>query len=293
MSDSRVSVAVLVDKSLHRWGRLSLRAMVELTDAEIDLVVVDDTSTTRDERDLKNSPTGLRDVAEFPLDLWREGSAELGRLDGKLNELVGFDSGFMSYGRHTPIGDVDLFSSCRSMECEPHSTDGIWNELPDDIVNEIDATADVVIRFGFGLIRGRILEATDLGVLSFHHGDIREYRGRKPGFWEFLDGAPRTGSTLQRLDESIDSGEIVAIETVDIWDTHTWAEVRARQARASIPLLERGVRNLQDPDFDPERPDRLGELHYDSEVRTWKNMTRLLVKNNLGRLRWLLEQRRD
>jgi hypothetical protein len=68
---------------------------------------------------------------------------------------------------------------------------------------------DFLIKFGFGIIRGPILESARYGVWSFHHGDETRYRGAPPCFWEIYCGDPVSGSILQRLTERLDGGVVL------------------------------------------------------------------------------------
>lgn len=68
---------------------------------------------------------------------------------------------------------------------------------------------DFILRFGFNIIGGEILEAARHGIWSFHHDDEMEYRGAPPGFWEFMQDNPVNGIVLQRLTESLDKGIIL------------------------------------------------------------------------------------
>lgn len=68
---------------------------------------------------------------------------------------------------------------------------------------------DVLVRFGFGILTGDVLNAARYGIWSYHHGDPREFRGAPPGFWEIHNGSPVTGVVLQRLTESLDGGVIL------------------------------------------------------------------------------------
>lgn len=68
---------------------------------------------------------------------------------------------------------------------------------------------DVLVRLGFRILRGRVLQAARHGVLSYHHGDNRRYRGGPPAFWEVLEGNPVTGTVLQVLSEELDGGRVV------------------------------------------------------------------------------------
>lgn len=69
--------------------------------------------------------------------------------------------------------------------------------------------ADVLIRLGFRILRGGILQASRLGVWSYHHGDISAYRGHPPGFWEMMERQPVMGCVLQILTEDLDNGPVL------------------------------------------------------------------------------------
>ncbi len=68
---------------------------------------------------------------------------------------------------------------------------------------------DFILRFGFGIIKGEILQAAKYGVWSYHHDDDRKYRGVPTGFWEIMFGDPVNAAILQRLTDKIDSGVIL------------------------------------------------------------------------------------
>lgn len=68
---------------------------------------------------------------------------------------------------------------------------------------------DVLLRFGFGILRGPILHAAKFGVWSYHHGDNRSYRGKPALFWEIYNREKVAGSILQVLNEKLDQGEVL------------------------------------------------------------------------------------
>ena len=68
---------------------------------------------------------------------------------------------------------------------------------------------DVVIRFGFRILKGEVLEVARYGVWSYHHGDNLVNRGGPAGFWEVMEGTPVTGSILQILTEELDAGRVI------------------------------------------------------------------------------------
>jgi hypothetical protein len=68
---------------------------------------------------------------------------------------------------------------------------------------------DVILRFGFRIVKGEILETARYGIWSFHHGDNRLYRGGPALFWEMYEGNPVSGTILQILSESLDGGKVL------------------------------------------------------------------------------------
>ncbi len=69
---------------------------------------------------------------------------------------------------------------------------------------------DFILRFGFDIIRGEVLNCAKYGVWSFHHDDERVVRGGPPGFWEFMRKIPQNGVILQQLTDELDKGMIIS-----------------------------------------------------------------------------------
>lgn len=68
---------------------------------------------------------------------------------------------------------------------------------------------DVMIRFGFRILKGDVLNTARFGVWSLHHGDNAVNRGGPPAFWEVVNMEPVTGVTLQQLTSSLDGGIVL------------------------------------------------------------------------------------
>lgn len=87
---------------------------------------------------------------------------------------------------------------------------GFSDYFPDEVVTDIKKKEiDVLLRFGFRILRGDILRAAKYGVWSYHHGDSQKNRGGPAGFWEVLQNWPETGSILQILTEQLDGGRVL------------------------------------------------------------------------------------
>lgn len=165
------------------------------------------------------------------------------------------------------LHDEPALADAEIRPVKPVSADsGPGVEFPAAAVDRL-SEVDIAFHNGVGILRGEVLAAPTAGVLGYHHGDLRAVRGSYYGVWEFIEGADRGGVTVQRLSETLDAGEVVAFEPVDIRDVRSFAEVRHRLWDASVPLLARAVRQLREDGFEPDRVPAgdLGPVYYRSD----------------------------
>src|SRR5579884_2282908 len=97
-----------------------------------------------------------------------------------------------------------------TIDVEPVRVGKFRQAFDDDALSAVRKhDVDVLLRFGFGILTGDILDVPTFGIWSFHHGDPMHFRGAPPGFWEIHNGAAVTGVILQRLTETLDGGVIL------------------------------------------------------------------------------------
>lgn len=238
-----IRVCLLVDgQTIPEWQHIALQQMVDETAAEITVVV-------------SNQRTEHHSVTER---LKRGIELREWTLVWLLRSLV---------AEPVPLSDpvrVDEHAYCSTatwINCEPKRVAGWKNEIPAPTVDRITQQADVAIRFGFGFLVGPLLSELEYGVLSYHHGDFREYRGQPAGCWEFIHGESEAGITLQRITEQLDAGEAITIKPVPIEDVRTYAEIRGRLYAESDDLLATAISKIQDGDLDASTVEDLGPLY--------------------------------
>jgi len=123
------------------------------------------------------------------------------RLDRKLHPVA-----------EDPLEERDcsgILSGIESIQVTP-ITQRFVHRFPDDAIETIRSRKlDVLLRFGFNILRGDILQAVQYGVWSFHHGDPDFYRGGPAHFWEMYERNPLSGAVLQILTEDLDAGRML------------------------------------------------------------------------------------
>ncbi|MGD0711666.1 MAG: hypothetical protein ABR968_10875 [Bacteroidales bacterium] len=111
------------------------------------------------------------------------------------------------------IKEIDLSSKFRnipSIDCTVKMK-GKYSEYfsDEDIASIRNYNLDFMLRFGFNIIRGEILNVPKYGVWSFHHDDETKYRGGPPGLWEIYFKDTINGAILQKLTDKLDSGIVL------------------------------------------------------------------------------------
>ncbi len=132
----------------------------------------------------------------------------------------------------------DHFKAPKIISVSTHKK-GIKTVLDEEEQSKIeDLHLDFILRFGFGIIGGKILDLAKHGVWSFHHGDPQEFRGGPPCFWEFLYGKKSSGFMLQKLNEELDAGEIIQEGRLAVWQHSFFSHIsRVFELSTDLPFL--------------------------------------------------------
>jgi methionyl-tRNA formyltransferase len=133
---------------------------------------------------------------------------------------------------------------------------------------------DCIFRFGFGFIREPVLSLAPQGVISYHHGDIRSYRGQPVAFWELYAGEHEMGATVQILSEKLDAGRIVLEKAIAIRPTDTWKSLELRAYDESKSMIHEACLLLDRDEFRPKvlPEDELGTLNTIPNFRQWATL---------------------
>ena len=116
-------------------------------------------------------------------------------------------------GTNHPTEQVDPtqnLAGIESLNITPVVDGFVHRFMPADIEKIRKRDLDVILQFGFNILRGDILSAARYGVWSYYHGDNDFYRGGPTLFWELYERSKISGVVLQALSEDSDAGQILA-----------------------------------------------------------------------------------
>ena len=108
-----------------------------------------------------------------------------------------------------------------------------------DVIDEVaKLRPDLGVLADFGQIVPReLLELPPHGMLNVHPSLLPRHRGASPIQATIAAGDPRTGVTIMRMDEGLDTGPIVAISDWATTGAETAPELESKAAREGAALL--------------------------------------------------------
>jgi len=127
----------------------------------------------------------------------------------------------------------------------------------------------LVLIDGFGIIREPLLSVCPRGILSFHHGDMRKYRGMPPGLWELYNGEKEIGITVQKISAGLDCGVPIEEKRISIEPNDTLGALRAKLRLADQGMLYAALKKVADPCFRPAPIHELGKVYTLPNLRQW------------------------
>lgn len=77
------------------------------------------------------------------------------------------------------------------------------------------------------------------GIVNIHNAPLPRYRGANVLQWAIINGDAETAATLHYIDEGVDTGPVIDVESVAIGPEDTALSVRERLLDANVSLLDR------------------------------------------------------
>lgn len=108
-----------------------------------------------------------------------------------------------------------------------------------DVAEKLEALQpDFIVVVAFGqIIPKNILDIPKFGCINVHASLLPKYRGAAPIQWAVIDGEEKSGVTIMRMDEGLDTGDMLAKVEVMISDEETGGSLFDALSAAGARLL--------------------------------------------------------
>jgi methionyl-tRNA formyltransferase len=112
---------------------------------------------------------------------------------------------------------------------------------------KLDAIApDAIIVVGYGrIIPPWMLQLPEFGNINLHASLLPKYRGAAPIQWAIASGETITGVTTMRIDEGLDTGDILLQQELAVAEGDTFETLAPKLATIGAELMVETLRELQ------------------------------------------------
>lgn len=99
---------------------------------------------------------------------------------------------------------------------------------------------DIIIVAAYGKILPKnILDFPEYGCVNIHASLLPKYRGAAPIQWAVINGDKKTGITIMKMAEGLDTGDMILVDKTEIGENETSAELFDRLAeQGAVSLLK-------------------------------------------------------
>ncbi|MDD6058260.1 MAG: methionyl-tRNA formyltransferase [Clostridiales bacterium] len=140
---------------------------------------------------------------------------------------------------------------------------------------------DIIIVVAFGqLIPKEILEIPRYGCVNVHASLLPKYRGAAPVQWAVMNGDAVSGVTTMRMDEGLDTGDMIFKEEVILREDETGGSLFERLSKVGAKLCVKTMQAIEDGTAVYTPQDSKGATH------TAK------ISKEMGRIDWSMEAKK-
>lgn len=105
---------------------------------------------------------------------------------------------------------------------------------------------DIIIVFGTGLVRKRLINLCPDGIINLHGGDPQQYRGLDSHLWAIYHKEfEQLITTLHRLNNKLDDGEIINQLPINISRNFDIKKLRAENTKVCLKLVLTAIKDYQ------------------------------------------------
>ena len=116
--------------------------------------------------------------------------------------------------------------------------------------------ADVIVVVAFGqLLPASIINMPGYGCINVHASLLPKYRGASPIQWAVIDGCEYSGVTTMKMDEGLDTGDILMVEKVKLDAKETGGSLFDRLSDVGAHLLVKTLEGLEAGTITPVKQD--------------------------------------
>lgn len=141
-------------------------------------------------------------------------------------------------------------------------------------IRRMDPEIIVVVAFG-QIIPKEILEMAPYGCINVHASLLPDYRGAAPIQWAVLNGEAESGVTIMRMDQGLDTGDMISKVVVPLEEKETSDSLFDKLSAAGAKLLVETLPSIAD-----------GTAVYEKQPENSPTEYACMIQKQMGRIDW-------
>lgn len=136
---------------------------------------------------------------------------------------------------------------------------------PEEEVSRLkELQPDIIVVAAYGLIlRTEVLSIPKYGCINIHPSDLPRWRGAAPIQRTILAGDRKSAMCIMKMDEGLDTGDVIIRQPIDISDTITATEFHDEMANLGASLLLKALEQIENGSASYEKQSEKGVTYAD------------------------------
>jgi len=140
---------------------------------------------------------------------------------------------------------------------------------------------DLVVVVAYGkLIPKNFLNTVKFGFINIHASLLPKWRGAAPIQRAIMNGDTKTGVSIMKIEEKLDSGPVLLVKEIDLDQNITYGEVEKKLSIAGASLLIESLKKIED-----------GEAKFIDQAHSEATYAKKINKNET-KINWNLDARK-
>lgn len=146
-----------------------------------------------------------------------------------------------------------------------------------EFVDNLRAIApDVIVVAAFGqIISKEILEMPRYGCINVHASLLPAYRGAAPIQWSVINGDRETGVTIMRMNEGLDTGDMIEKVVVKLDEKETGGSLFDKLSKAGAKLCVKALEKLEN-----------GAAVFEKQPESSTTAYASMIDKKMGKINW-------
>ena len=146
-------------------------------------------------------------------------------------------------GQKINASSVQIFSEKNNLPVR--NPENLNNDEEYNFIKNLSADIAVVVAYG-KLIPKNILKTTKLGFINIHASLLPKWRGAAPIQRTIMNGDKKTGISIMKIEEKLDSGPLLTVKELNLDQNSTYGETEKKLSIMGANLLVKELRKIEE-----------------------------------------------